>query len=414
MKRQSRQPVQPKPVQKVEVSEKHVKLRIVLFVVFALIAVGALAFGLVQCLSVDSGWYEITATDSADSCASEFSFTYYIDDDMGKSGKTDLERLYALLCQDAYKQFNSGALFDGVNNLARIGFERNNDIVVSTELYEALKLMTAGGNRYVFRAPIYSIYRALFTCLDDNSAREFDPYYNATLAEDIAAFSTFTESAEHVGLEFKGENTVRLFVSDEYYSFATERGVTAFLDAFALENAFMLDHVADGLTARGYKRGTIASRDGYARDLDSASGGSDAVVFDIDGTVMYAAAKFKLNGGAAVVSLNKRARNAPFGHYYSYADGTCRTPFLGVDGFNAAATGNLLAYSYEKNCAEIAVKAVAAYCADTPIAISAQELKASGILSAYCEDRVIKYNDGAATVTASVFEDREYSAEQKE
>ena len=67
-----------KPVKKIELSERHVKLRIVLVVLFIVIALAAFAMGIVFWLSTDAGWTQVEANASDTNCSGDFVFYYEV------------------------------------------------------------------------------------------------------------------------------------------------------------------------------------------------------------------------------------------------------------------------------------------------------------------------------------------------
>jgi hypothetical protein len=48
-----------KPVERIELSEKNIKLRVILMIVFLLLGAGAIAFGVRSCIAAEKGWQKI-------------------------------------------------------------------------------------------------------------------------------------------------------------------------------------------------------------------------------------------------------------------------------------------------------------------------------------------------------------------
>ena len=81
---------QPKPVQKVQLSEKNVGRRIVLVVLFLAIGSGFLVYGFMNFLRGDSGWREISVKAGSElNCSEDFRRRIG-----GRGGKGTLADLY--------------------------------------------------------------------------------------------------------------------------------------------------------------------------------------------------------------------------------------------------------------------------------------------------------------------------------
>ena len=70
---------QPKPVQKVQLSEKNVGRRIVLVILFLAIGSGFLVYGFMNFLRGDSGWREISVKAGSElNCSEDFTLKYNV------------------------------------------------------------------------------------------------------------------------------------------------------------------------------------------------------------------------------------------------------------------------------------------------------------------------------------------------
>ena len=89
-KARDRRQTGPRPVERVEVSDKHVGWRIALFFVALTVAISGLGYGVYAWLSTDAGWVEVEDSTGEVSCSQEFTFRYLITE--GGMGATDLLR----------------------------------------------------------------------------------------------------------------------------------------------------------------------------------------------------------------------------------------------------------------------------------------------------------------------------------
>ena len=86
---------QPKPVQKVQLSEKNVGRRIVLVVLFLAIGSGFLVYGFMNFLRGDSGWREISVKAGSElNCSEDFTLKYNVGAGGVSAGKGTLADLY--------------------------------------------------------------------------------------------------------------------------------------------------------------------------------------------------------------------------------------------------------------------------------------------------------------------------------
>ena len=106
------------PVEQVEVSNKNVKLRVVLFVLFLVLAIVCFAVVMVVLLRVEAGWFAITTDPSSTkNCGGEFVFTYYFDKNQDKNYRQSVASKYTEASEYAYKVFYASEEVDGMNNL---------------------------------------------------------------------------------------------------------------------------------------------------------------------------------------------------------------------------------------------------------------------------------------------------------
>ena len=263
---------QPKPVERVELSEKSIGFRFAAVVLLILIAVGSFVYGINSLLSVDTGWTEIEADSAADTnIGNEFVLMYLLGsrEDMSvvEENKT-LISLYTDMMESAYQLYHVDLEIKDVHNLHYINNHPNQDIKVDEMLYQAFEKVQKYDNRMIYLAPIYAYYNNIFGCEDDALAGEFDPYANAALAGEFQILAGYAQDKTAVNVELLGNNTIRLNVSDAYLKYCQENDITDFVDFGWMKNAFVIDYVSDKLIANGYTTAIISSYDGFSRSLE--------------------------------------------------------------------------------------------------------------------------------------------------
>jgi len=389
----------PKPVKKIELSDKNVKLRIIAVALFLLIGAALLAYSVNNFLAPELGWKAIETYAANDvDCSEEFVFLYNL-----KSAEEEkaIRTLYSDSALKAYRLFNESESFDGLTNVHDINQNPNKELSVDEVLYNAFSLINELDSRYIYLAPVYARYDDIFYCADDSGLVDFDPRLN----NDVKA--EYTEVWEHAqngcGIELLGSNKIRLNVSESYLEYAEKEGITDFVSFFWLKNAFIADHIADIMIENGFTDGSITSYDGFTRNLGVKEDYS-LNIFDKREGEVYAAAVMHYTGALSIVSYRDFPLNSlDSRRFYTLKNGEVRHSYLDFDGLCKSAAGSLVCMSADKSCAEIALKTAPFYISDNFDAVGISGLSDSAIYSVYCEDGYIRCN--LSSVTFSDFYD---------
>ena len=141
------------PVEKIELSSKHLVPRIVAAALLLLIGAGALAYAFGAFMSGESGWREIeVSTPNELTCGSDFVFTYNIGAS-GASASVEARAVTALYTQaatHAYRVFDTVRSWEGVGNLYDVNHHTNEIVEVDPVLYAAVSLLEERGSRAMF------------------------------------------------------------------------------------------------------------------------------------------------------------------------------------------------------------------------------------------------------------------------
>lgn len=395
--------VHVRPVQKVELSEKHIGLRIALVILLVAIGATAIAFGVNSLLGADPGWIQVEAATGWASCAEEFTFLYHLGQGeiSASAEKKGVTAFYSGTVVEAYRLFTGDQEFEDVHNIAYLNSHPNQEVEVDPGLYRAFSQIQAAGDRSLYLAPVSTRYADLFTCTDDVQTPAYDPYASPEVAVEYAEAASWARDPKAIDLELLGENKVRLRLSPEYQAWAEENGVTAYLDFFWMKNAFIADFLGDRLEEAGYTHGCIASYDGYVRNLDGDGEPYSLPVYDRVGETVYPAGILEYTGPKAMVYLRDYSLSEMDSwRFYRYADGTIRSSYLDpADGKSKSARGDLVCYGKDQSCAQILLEMIPVYVADEFQAERLDALKDRGIFSVYCQDRAILCNDPEAKFT---------------
>lgn len=404
----------PDPVTNVEISGKHIKLKIIVVVVATVIALVFFGMGIVNCMSESKGWKTLGFQTDLGNCSGDFVCYYYLDQD-GRSGKdllNDVNNDYAEACIGAYRIFNADEEFGSLNNLATLNRNINTEITVNSVLYSALQAMVESGGRSLYLAPVYSYYYKLYFSDDELSAAENDPAKNDELAEKFGEILHFTNSDEHINLQFLGDDKVKLCVSSEYSAYA-EAESFYYLDFFNYKNAFIIDYIADFMSGRGHG-GIISGFDGCMRSFLSDTQTYTLNVFDLDDNFSNVAATLTGNGKISSVRFRDYDTSAAqYDYFYTYSDGITVTPYLTDKGLNCSCMHDFLAYSYTETCAYVMLKAQPVFASEVFDDAKLSDLKNRSVFSVYCSENEVLYNDPLAQEGLQPLITDEYSYTKK-
>jgi hypothetical protein len=385
-------------IQEIELSEKHVGLRIALVVVFLLIGLACIAFFLISLLSEEDGWQIISPSGiEISTLESEFTLSYNLGS--GEASATNEKKMlqsdYGSALERAYKIFDIYATYDDVVNLKYINSHFNETVSVSNLLYDAFATVEQSGSRIVYLGPIYAEYRNVFGSSDDVNAAISDPTKNEDVAEYVSKVLKFANDPNAVSVELLDNNKLKLNVSEEYLAFIEEYQIDCCIDFSWLANAFIVDHVADLLISKGYTHGNISSYDGYIRYLDKNENSYSIDVFDLNGSTVYSAALAECKNISAMVFWRKYPLNEiDASCYYSYSDGTFVNRYIDAkDGSYKAAIANILSYSKSKSCADIALALADVAIAEELDEAQIMQIKDDQIYSVWTYNCVVNYND---------------------
>ena len=368
-----------RPVQKVELSEKNTRQRLIAVIVLLVIASGAFMYALNGLMSNDSGWTNIEVGSSAEiNCGDDFIFQYYV----GAAGvnataeKKALTLLYTDSIVKAYKMFSSDESFEGITNVYDLNRHPNETMVVDDALYHAFELIAETGNRAIYLAPVYTEYDNLFFCNDDSETVNYDAYQNGEVAAYFSEVAAYSNDPSGVNVEL-----------------------------------LMIDN--------GYTLGSLTSYDGFTRNLDQTSAitklnaGSDTSgtaeenadysfnLYDRQGNIIYPAGVMHYDGAESIVSLH----NYPMSdkeryHYYEFKSGDIRTRYADTaDGLCKSAVNNMAAYADDISCAELILKVSPVYIADTMDTEAVKNLAENGIQTIFGENSVLYYTDPGLELT---------------
>ena len=338
-----------KRVDKVELNEKHTRLRLVLMITALAVAAGAFSYGIYSWLHVDSGWTVIESGAAQLSCAQDFTLRY----ELGRRGRSaaaerrELTKLYTEACGTAWQLFTAAESSGDTVGISWLNRHPNTETTIDAALWQSLQQALANGRRWLYLGPVAECCDALISSQTDSEAALMDPYQSVEQAEFVASVMRYIGDPAQVELRLLPENRACLFVSDTYRAFAEEWGIGRYLDFHWRKNAYVADYLAQRMTAAGFPDFLLSSVDGFARGMaENERFALRLSVYGDSGTEI-AIAEGSYPGPASMVCISA---GQP-GQSYRYADGTLRTAYLSEQtGLDSCPLDTLLALSGSEGC----------------------------------------------------------------
>ena len=385
-----------KDIKEIELSEKHIGLRWTLVAIFLGIGLICIAVFLFSLLGEEKGWQIIAPTDKSFMPEGEISLQYNLGttEISPSKEKKEVERIYTEALSASYKLFDVYRTYDGIINVHYINQHPNEELIVDRELYKAFELIESFGNRSIYLGTVQTEYRNVFMSTDDLSAELGDPNFNEEAKRYIEELTRFTGDPNSVNIELLGDNKIKLNVSADYAALLAEYDEVNYIDFAWLTNAFVVDGVANALTARGYTNGYVISYEGYVRYLDSENNRYSLNLNNRQEKTVYPAGVAHCENIRSLVQF----RNYPINeinsqNYYAYSNGTFATRYLNSDGYYVSALNDILAYSTSKNCAHIALELSEIFIQDKLDQERIMQNMNEEIYTIWFSDSVIYYND---------------------
>ena len=355
MKREARdfRETAPKPVKRIPLEVRRPGLRLILIILALAVAAGAFYYAFGRLTRVEPGWTVLEADGAAGTSAAA-DFTLQVELGAGSEAPlTERKRLtgvYSSAARDAYTLYTTQEYLDGVSNLWYINHHPGEDIRLDERLYRSLAESLSSGN-WLYLGPVYELWDSVYFSREDREAEAADPRKDPETAA-LAERMTDYIRAGAVSLELKENNCVRLAISPEYRSFGEEYGITRWIDFGWQKNAYIADDMAEALTAAGWDKAVLSSKDGFIRCLDGRGAFALNLFADADGRVKQAALAEYRGPGALMMLLPSPGGDRSFS--YRYRDGTLRTPWIStLNGLDAKPVNGLAVISKQEGCASL-------------------------------------------------------------
>ncbi len=327
----------------IEVSDKHVPLRIALFALAFILAVTAFAFAVTGLGHKDAGYYTIAAepNDASPLYASGVSLRYYCDGESEsiKAILREVEQVYGSALLESYRTLNAVALSPTQDNLAALNQNIGKPVSVSPALcavlLDALEKTEEDRGFNLFAGPLYAEWTALLYLEHPD---EFDPLNDPDEAERLERLAALAADHSLYSLRVLDEEscTLQLDVDERVLQTLEELELDApILDLNLLHDAYELRMVAQKLSDAGFASGYLSADSGLSIALPALREGEYRLyALTAEGAVPAAAAIAR--GGTAASQFHAFAFEEGDEAFYTVADAQgqlhLRHPYLLADG----------------------------------------------------------------------------------
>ena len=389
-----------KPVEKITLTERTVsKKRIFFIALFLCIGFAAFGYALTHLGGDEEGWQTVTLDKvTEESSCFDFTLSY----EFGKAKKSvkrekkELTEAYKSLTRKAYILFDRTREYDGTGNVCTVNRHPNEEIAVDPVLYKAFETFSHyQSSRVLYLNVLTEHVEALISSDSAEALSEYDPYTDETVMAFFKKTAEYAADPDSVQLELCGDNTVILHVSDEYLAFAKENDIANFIDFGWTKNAFICDFLADSLTEQGFHNGILSSYDGFTRNFCEST---DDYSYKL---ILYA------DGSERIAGTMEYTRKKSFVWLHDYPvnefdrmsrvlmlpDGNKRHTYISREGLPKSAAHDLLVWSKDRPCADMAIAAANWYIADeNALSDFLREVAYYDVNALICEDGVITCN----------------------
>ncbi len=252
------------------------RLRFALFAAALIIAVVGITYGVVQMGNKEPGYYALETRPETQVTTFDSGVTFMLhaqgSSDAIKQRLNLANAAYSLALERCYKLLDAEHEYEGYVNLATLNQHPGETFTVSEELFsvlrDALRKTEAGKGYSVFDGALYHEWRAIRYL---ESPTEFDPRNDPDTAARFAEIAQMSGERSHFTLRVINEETREIMfdISPEYKAMLSRHDIAApVLDLNLLHDAYLLQLLAQDMTAQGFTDGYLYSASGISVTLN--------------------------------------------------------------------------------------------------------------------------------------------------
>ncbi|MBR4424322.1 MAG: hypothetical protein IKS66_00055 [Oscillospiraceae bacterium] len=264
-----------KDYSEIKISDRHVVLRTVAFVLALLLAVGAIAFGVSQLSRKAPGWYDVEAAGDDETVlygrAIRFRYRLQGSSPAINAELRSLQTVYSASLKRYAELLDPREHYHGVVNLASLNHSVGETLTVDPELFavltEALALTERGEGYSLFAGALYAEWNSILYLEDP---QPFDPLENPDEAARLARLAELASRPGAFTLTVVDAETCALRLDADPAALAELEELElpgCILDLNLLRDAFLLRLVAEELARQGYTEGYLSAENGLSLAL---------------------------------------------------------------------------------------------------------------------------------------------------
>ena len=255
--------------------DKKTAVRLILFLLALIIAVGAFTMAVVRFLHRDSGYYDIEYTNEGNAMlyGSGIHLKYYAQGGSGEIRETVnlAQKAFTDSLLYIFRLLDGETVYEGVTNLASLNRNPGVWLEIPEALEKALRhALEATGKQAGYSLFSGAIRKEWETLRYLDEPQNKDPLNDPEEQALLSQMASYVQSPEVFSLEIQ-EGKARLTVSGEYAAWARENEIGApVLDLNLMKDAYLLDYVARAMTLRGLTQGYLYSDSGLSVFLNGS------------------------------------------------------------------------------------------------------------------------------------------------
>ena len=297
---------------KINVSNSHVALRTVAFVLAVVLGVAGISIGISSIGKREPGYYEIETNHSEDAALYPAGITlvYWLEGDSGaiKQELNTLKELYSAALERSYKLVDPENTYDGYVNLASLNASLGQEVTVSGELFailtDAWEKTREERGFSLFAGALNGEWSSILSL---ENMEDFDPAVDRDLARRLGALAERTGDLGRFDLKIvdQVQHKVLVSVDPEYLDFLRDNEYCqTVLDLGGLADAYRLELVRNALEEKGYGNGYLTTDSGLTLSLSDHSGGAFGFYgYDAGEPFKYAALEARPNSACSYLRV---------------------------------------------------------------------------------------------------------------
>lgn len=258
-------------------AEKIKPRRVIAFVIAFVLAVASFTYGVVRLGRKEPGYHEVEVNMEALSDVYDAGLTlmYYADGSANEIKRTlnNVGKVYTEALLEACKLLDAENEYAGIVNIASINRAPGEKLTLDEALFSVLTDACAktreGKGFSMFSGALFSEWQTLLYL---ENPQDFDPAINEDERERISGIASETANPEHFifTMEDERNRVVSFQISDGYRAFLKENEIDApVLNLGRMRGAYLMQMVEARMTAAGYTKGYLVSRDGLVSDMET-------------------------------------------------------------------------------------------------------------------------------------------------